>query len=75
MLALVRLVGDLGGRTVMMHLGGRHIGTRPFKTKRKRVQLGRIKTDSLNGLIHKYLKEKRHQTGKKIPPPKKKFGR
>jgi hypothetical protein len=40
MLALERLVGDLGSRTVGMHLGGRHIGTGPFETVWEGVQLG-----------------------------------
>lgn len=34
MLALVRLVGNLGGGAVVVHrLGRRHIGVRPFKSK------------------------------------------
>jgi hypothetical protein len=46
MLALERLVRNLGGVAVVVHrLGGRHVGTGPFKTKRQRVQIERIKKE------------------------------
>lgn len=41
MLALVGLVGNLGGGAVVVHrLGRRHIGVRPFKTKGNGGQIG-----------------------------------
>jgi len=40
MFALVGLVGNLGGGAVVVHrLGRRHIGVRPFETKRDRGQI------------------------------------
>jgi hypothetical protein len=40
MLALVGLVGNLGGGAVVVYrLGRRHIGVRPFKSKRDRGQI------------------------------------
>jgi hypothetical protein len=40
MFALIGLVGNLGGGAVVVHrLGRRHIGVRPFETKRDRGQI------------------------------------
>lgn len=39
MLGLERLVGNLGGGPMVVDLGGRHIGTGPFESKRQGVQV------------------------------------
>jgi hypothetical protein len=39
MLGLKRLVGALGGGAVVVHLGGRHVGTGPFETIWEGVQI------------------------------------
>ena len=47
MLALIGLVGNLGGGAVVVHrLGRRHIGVGPFETKGNGGQIEGIKQDS-----------------------------
>jgi hypothetical protein len=39
MLGLERFLGNLGGGPMVVHLGGRHIGTGPFESKGQGVQI------------------------------------
>jgi len=68
MLALKRLMGNLGGIAVMVHrLGGRHIGTGPFKTKWEGFQI----EDQIDFLRYSDLNQKNSEI-ERIPRRQKK---
>lgn len=77
MFGLERFLRNLGGGAVMVHrLGRRHIGTRPFETVRKGVQIEDRETKPLQDQTRGLKKRKRstHQVEGKKGDKKTKFG-